>query len=59
MKRFLKAWKKSENSGSSSDYYADSLLYPVAFNRVAETEKQRTARQQEMTELRTLTMEKD
>ena len=36
MKKFLEAWEKSENS-VSSDYYSDSLLYPVAFNPAAET----------------------
>ena len=58
MQRFLESWKKSVNR-SCGDYNTHSLLYPVAFNPVPETKQQRTAREQEMCELRILTMERD
>ena len=37
MEQFLEAWKKSDST-FKGNYYADSLLYPVAFNPVIETE---------------------
>ena len=58
MTEFLESWKKSANSGSS-DYLAESLLYPIALNLVSETQQERTEREMCMHEFRFLFMDKD